>query len=81
MEEISKEQKSIKEGQSQVREKINAIETECELLQEETKLMIQRSALTQLRLVLMLNILKAREEGDFAKAAQFTQLLQLVHIS
>ena len=80
MEEISNAQKSIKEGQSQVREKLKAIEMECEVLREETKLMIQQSALTQLRLALMLNILKAREEGDFAKAAQITQLLRLVHI-
>ena len=79
-EEISNDQKSIKEGQSQVREKLKAIEKECEVLREETKLMIQQSALTQLRLALMLNILKAREEGDFAKAAQITQLLRLVHI-
>ena len=46
MEEISNDQKSIKEGQSQVREKLKAIEMECEVLREETKLMIQQSALT-----------------------------------
>ncbi|XVE74305.1 hypothetical protein DITRI_Ditri12bG0006300 [Diplodiscus trichospermus] len=38
--------------------------------------LIQQSALTQLRLALMLNIVKARDEGDFAKAAQITQLLR-----
>ena len=59
IEEIRKKQKRTEEGQSQVREKINAIEMECELLQEKTKLMIQRSALTQLHLALILNILKA----------------------
>ncbi|GMI90060.1 hypothetical protein HRI_002675300 [Hibiscus trionum] len=81
MEDIRREQNSIKEAQSQVRQKLTAIEMECELLQEETELMIQRSALTQLRLSLMFNILKAREEGDLAKAAQITALLRLfLHI-
>ena len=78
MEEIRKEKESTKEGQLQVREKLKAVEMECELLQEETKCMIQQSALNQLRLALMFNILKARKEGDFAKAAQITQLLRLV---
>ncbi|KAK8498050.1 hypothetical protein V6N13_121447 [Hibiscus sabdariffa] len=72
MEDIRKEQVSIKEAQSQVREKLTAIQMECELLQEETQLMIQRSAFTQLRLSLMFNILKAREEGHLSKAAQIT---------
>ncbi|WRX28206.1 hypothetical protein QQP08_020693 [Theobroma cacao] len=78
IEEIGKEQKSIKEGQSQVREKFKAIEMECQVLKKETELIIQRSALTRLRLALLFHILKAREEGDFAKAAQLTQLLRLV---
>ncbi|XP_017980036.1 PREDICTED: uncharacterized protein LOC18507232 isoform X2 [Theobroma cacao] len=76
IEEIGKEQKSIKEGQSQVREKFKAIEMECQMLKKETELIIQRSALTRLRLALLFHILKAREEGDFAKAAQLTQLLR-----
>ncbi|XVE74308.1 hypothetical protein DITRI_Ditri12bG0006400 [Diplodiscus trichospermus] len=76
MKETSMEQKNIKDGQLQVREKLRAIEMEYKLLQEETMLVIQRSALTQLRLALMLNIVKARDEGDFSKAAQITQLLR-----
>ncbi|XP_021298809.1 uncharacterized protein LOC110427576 isoform X2 [Herrania umbratica] len=76
IEEIGKEQKSIKEGQSQVREKFKAIEMECQVLKKETELITQRSALTHLRLALLFHILKAREEGDFAKAAQLTQWLR-----
>ncbi|XP_039003600.1 uncharacterized protein LOC120130438 [Hibiscus syriacus] len=76
MEDIRKEQKSIKEAQSQLREKLTATRTECEVLREETKLMIQRSASTQLRLSLMFNIIKAREDADFDKAAHFTLLLR-----
>ena len=78
MEEISKEQESIKEGQRWVREKFEAIEEECEQLRKETTEMIKQSAITQIRLALMFNILKAREEGNFAKASHLTQLLRLV---
>ncbi|XP_017980041.1 PREDICTED: uncharacterized protein LOC108662848 [Theobroma cacao] len=78
MEEISKEQESIKEGQRQVRAKFEAIQEECERLREETNNIIQQSAMTQIRLGLMFNILKAREEGNFAKASKLTQLLRSV---
>ncbi|XP_021298824.1 uncharacterized protein LOC110427597 isoform X2 [Herrania umbratica] len=80
IEEIGKKQKSIKEGQSQVREKFKAIEMGCQVLKKETELITQRSALTHLRLALLFHILKAREEGDFAKAAQLTQWLRLIYV-
>ena len=73
---IRREQISIKEGQSEVREKMKAIETECEEVKEEMKVVMQQSVSTHLRLGLMFNILKAREDGDFAKAAHLTQLLR-----
>ncbi|OMO84855.1 hypothetical protein CCACVL1_10611, partial [Corchorus capsularis] len=72
MEDISKEQKKIKEGQRQVREKFEAIEVECEQLRKETNLIMQQSASTQIRLVFMFQILKARENQEFDKAAQLT---------
>ncbi|XP_021300202.1 uncharacterized protein LOC110428642 [Herrania umbratica] len=75
MEGISEEQKGIREGQRQVREKFEAIESECEQLKKETNFIIQQSARTQMKLVLMFRILKAREESDFATAANLTQLL------
>ena len=78
MEEISKQQESIKKGQRQVREKFEAIEEECEQLRKETNKIIKQSAMTQIRLALMFNILKAQEEGNFAKASHLTQLLRLV---
>ncbi|XWS27583.1 hypothetical protein CRYUN_Cryun26dG0128800 [Craigia yunnanensis] len=76
MKEISKEQQIIKEGQKQVREKFKAIEEGCEQLRQETNQIIRQSANTQIRLGLMFNVLKAREQGDFARAAQFTRLLR-----
>ncbi|GMJ11634.1 hypothetical protein HRI_004832600 [Hibiscus trionum] len=63
-------------GQSQVRQKLRAVETEFEALREESKLMIQKSVRTQIRLALMFNILRAREEDDLAKAVHFTHLLR-----
>ncbi|KAB2040130.1 hypothetical protein E1A91_D02G064300v1 [Gossypium mustelinum] len=50
MEEISEEQKNIREGQRQVKEKFGIIESECEGLKRETRLIIQRTARTQVKL-------------------------------
>ncbi|XWS27575.1 hypothetical protein CRYUN_Cryun26dG0128100 [Craigia yunnanensis] len=76
MEETSKERKKIKEGQKQVREKIEAIELECEQLRKETNLIMQQSRNTQIRLAFMFQILKAREDQEFDKAAQLTAALR-----
>ncbi|KAE8692392.1 Heavy metal atpase 2 [Hibiscus syriacus] len=76
MAEISIEQEFIKEGQRRVGAKIEEINEECEQLRGEAQQMIQQSVNTQIRLALMLNILKAREEGYFAKTSQLTQLLR-----
>ncbi|KAA3468418.1 Glycine--tRNA ligase alpha subunit [Gossypium australe] len=72
MREISKEQESIKEGDSQ------AIDDECQQLRRETNQIIQKAANSEIRLALMFQILEARTEGDFAKAHQLTALLREV---
>ncbi|XVE53437.1 hypothetical protein DITRI_Ditri03aG0003100 [Diplodiscus trichospermus] len=69
MKNISKKQKRIKEGQSEVGKNLKAIEIECELRKDETKFMFQQSTLTQLRLAVMFKILKAQKEGHSTKAA------------
>ncbi|XVF77959.1 hypothetical protein PTKIN_Ptkin14bG0089500 [Pterospermum kingtungense] len=74
--EVRLQQKGIKEGQRQVDDKIEAIEAECEQLRRETALIIQQSATIQLRLALMFQILQARENNDFTKAAQLAQNLR-----
>ncbi|XVF00491.1 hypothetical protein REPUB_Repub04eG0005500 [Reevesia pubescens] len=76
MEEISEEQKHIREGQRQVKEKFEVIESECEELKRETRLIIQQSARTQIKLALMFRILKAREMGDCHTAAHLTEMLR-----
>ncbi|XWS57258.1 hypothetical protein CRYUN_Cryun09bG0158800 [Craigia yunnanensis] len=76
MKEISEEQGSIKEGQRQVKEKFEVIESECKNLRQETMIIMQQSACTRLRLAFMFQILKARESNDFAKAAELTHALR-----
>ncbi|KAE8672057.1 Peroxisomal 2,4-dienoyl-CoA reductase isoform 1 [Hibiscus syriacus] len=76
MEEISEEKKSIREGQRQVKEKFDMIESECEELKRETRLVIQQSARTQVKLALMFRILKAREADDISTAATLTEMLR-----
>ncbi|OMO63623.1 hypothetical protein COLO4_32287 [Corchorus olitorius] len=76
MVEISEEQQKIKEGQRQVREKFEAIEFECDQLRKETNLILKQSVSTQIRLAFMFQILKARENGEFDKAAQLTSSLR-----
>ncbi|XP_022734402.1 uncharacterized protein LOC111287969 [Durio zibethinus] len=76
MEEISEEQKEIKEGQRQVREKFEAVEMECDQLRKETNLIMQQSLNTQIRLAFMFQILKARQNQEFDKAAMLTVALR-----
>ncbi|XVF77944.1 hypothetical protein PTKIN_Ptkin14bG0088500 [Pterospermum kingtungense] len=76
MEEISEEQKKIKEEQKQVREKFEAVELECEQLRKETMLITKQSVTTQIRLALMFQILKAREDHDCSKASRLTCALR-----
>ncbi|KAG4214065.1 hypothetical protein ERO13_A01G098051v2 [Gossypium hirsutum] len=75
MEGIRKEQKSINEGQRQVRKRMEAIGEECQQLSIETNKVIRQTAVTQIRLAIMF-ILKARQDGDIAKASHLTHLLR-----
>ncbi|KAE8731471.1 putative Phosphatidylinositol glycan [Hibiscus syriacus] len=76
IEERSEEQEEIKEKQTELREKFEAIDLECAQLQNETRLIIQQSARTQIRLALMFQILKARENQELDKAALLTNALR-----
>ncbi|MBA0580457.1 hypothetical protein Gorai_022673 [Gossypium raimondii] len=76
MKEISEEQEEIKEKQRQEREKFEAIQLECEELKNQTILIAQQTASTQIRLALMLQILKARENLEFDKAVMLTNALR-----
>ncbi|KAK8369317.1 hypothetical protein V6Z12_A01G104300 [Gossypium hirsutum] len=78
MKEISEEQKEIKERQRKERENFEAIELECEELRNQIILIAQQTASTQIRLALMLQILKARENLEFDKAVMLTNALREV---
>ncbi|KAL4323869.1 hypothetical protein GQ457_11G011800 [Hibiscus cannabinus] len=74
--EINKEQNNIKEVQGQLREKLEAIDVECEQLRQETIMVTRQSVNTQIRLALMFQILKAREKHDFSQASHLTSALR-----
>ena len=78
MEEISKQQVSIRQGQKEMRERFVEIESECDQRKKETELISHASDNVQFRLNIIFKILKAREEKDFGKAADLTCSLRLV---
>ncbi|XP_039021713.1 uncharacterized protein LOC120153919 [Hibiscus syriacus] len=79
-EELSKERETIEEVRRRVREKMEAVEEECEQITEETNEIIRQTAMTQIRLALMFNILRARQDGDVAEASHLTQLLRKITV-
>ncbi|XVE83403.1 hypothetical protein DITRI_Ditri16bG0086200 [Diplodiscus trichospermus] len=76
MEGISEEQKNIRKGQREVREKFEAIESECEQLKREIRIIIQQSARTRIKLAIMFQIIKASQQADLATVAKLTRLLR-----
>ncbi|KAJ6314071.1 hypothetical protein OIU78_017682 [Salix suchowensis] len=76
MAEIGEGQKRIREGQREIRQKFEEIESECRRLREETMNITSQSDYNQIRINLMLDILKARQDSDFARADHLTRLLR-----
>ncbi|KAB5521667.1 hypothetical protein DKX38_025986 [Salix brachista] len=76
MVEIGEGQKRIREGQREIRQKFEEIESECRRLREETMSIASQSDYNQIRINLMLAILKARQDSDFARADHLTRLLR-----
>ncbi|KAB5521674.1 hypothetical protein DKX38_025993 [Salix brachista] len=76
MVEIGEGQKRIREGQREIRQKFEEIESECRSLREETMNITRQSDYNQIRINLMFNILKARQDSDFARADHLTRLLR-----
>ncbi|GLT52399.1 hypothetical protein SLA2020_257460 [Shorea laevis] len=76
MQEIGEEQRSIRTEQKKAREKFEEVESKCQQLRRESSLIMQQSDKTRVRLVLMLHILKAREDNDLARATQLTRALR-----
>uniref|UniRef100_A0A6N2KNL8 Uncharacterized protein n=1 Tax=Salix viminalis TaxID=40686 RepID=A0A6N2KNL8_SALVM len=76
MVEIGEGQKRIREGQREIRQKFEEIESECRSLREETMSIAGQSDYNQNRINLMFDILKARQDSDFARADHLTRLLR-----
>ncbi|XP_011026688.1 PREDICTED: uncharacterized protein LOC105127199 isoform X2 [Populus euphratica] len=76
MAEISKQHEEIKQGQKEMRERFEEMDSECEQLKKETEDISHASDNVQLRLNIMLDILKARQEDGFAKVSYPTGSLR-----
>ncbi|XVF14772.1 hypothetical protein REPUB_Repub09cG0090400 [Reevesia pubescens] len=76
MGEISEEQRNIREVQRQVREKMEGIESDCEELKRETRIIVHQTARTQIKLAIMFGIFKASQQSDFATVANLKRLLR-----
>ncbi|GMI68589.1 hypothetical protein HRI_000528200 [Hibiscus trionum] len=70
------EQVNIREEERGVREKFEGVANECEELKRETRTIIQQTATTQIKLALMLHIVKASKQPDHATLAALTHMLR-----
>jgi len=78
MAEIGEQQKRVKKGQMEIRERFKEMEFECDQLKKETFLISKQAGRNQQRLNLMFKIVKAREENNISEADKLTQSLRLV---
>ncbi|XVE99620.1 hypothetical protein REPUB_Repub03eG0215600 [Reevesia pubescens] len=75
---IREDQKCIRVEQRTIGERFGELKRQCDQLKEETDLVMMQSASNQIRLDLMFDILRARKDGDFDKAAILAHFLKLV---
>ncbi|EOX94285.1 Uncharacterized protein TCM_003868 [Theobroma cacao] len=73
---IREDQQRIREEQSKIRRRSGEIESQLDLLKKETEMIIKQTASTQIKLLLMFKILKARAGGYFTEAARLTYFLR-----
>ncbi|OMO81541.1 hypothetical protein COLO4_23522 [Corchorus olitorius] len=73
---VREDQECIREEQIKIRGQFDEIERQCDQLKEETEMIMKQNARTHVKLVLMFNILKAREAGNSVGAATLTHFLR-----
>ncbi|KAG4193169.1 hypothetical protein ERO13_A07G203400v2 [Gossypium hirsutum] len=73
---VREDQLCLIEEQSKLVTRFREIERQCNELKQEAQMMAKQSAMTRLKLELMLGILKAREGGDLVQAANLTRFLR-----
>jgi hypothetical protein len=81
VEELKAVTEEIFEGQKrkeETRQEIEEIKPECQKLKEDNMIISKQIDCNPIKANLMLSILKAREDKNFAQAAQLTQLLRFV---
>ena len=78
MAKIGMDQRRLREEQSHVRQRFTSLKMGCDRLREEINLIFKQATITKIRLAVMFQILKAREDGDFSKAAKLTLFLRSV---
>ncbi|KAE8679210.1 Detected protein of unknown function [Hibiscus syriacus] len=72
---IREDQKCIREEQRDIGEKFGDVRRQCHDLRLETQMIVKQSTFNRIRLSIMFNILRARQDGDFDKAAAFSGYL------
>ncbi|OMO81551.1 hypothetical protein COLO4_23516 [Corchorus olitorius] len=73
---VREDQECIREEESKIRGQFDEIERQCDKLKEETEMIVKQSVRTHIKLVLMFNILKAREAGNSVRAATLSHFLR-----
>ncbi|GKV24603.1 hypothetical protein SLEP1_g34191 [Rubroshorea leprosula] len=67
MEVVAREQKSVKKGQEEIRERLKTVGAECDQLRKETEIILQQRAATLLRLNPIIEVLKAKKDNNVSK--------------
>ncbi|KAK8545832.1 hypothetical protein V6N13_067094 [Hibiscus sabdariffa] len=75
---IREDQRCIREEQRDIGERFGDVKRQCHELRLETEMIVKQSAFNRIRLGLMFNILRARQDGDFDKATAFTGFLSSI---
>ncbi|GMJ11635.1 hypothetical protein HRI_004832700 [Hibiscus trionum] len=75
---IREDQRCIREEQMVIGERFGDVIRQCHELRLETQVMLKQSAFNRIRIRIMLSILRARQDGDFDKAAALTGFLASV---
>ncbi|XVF77974.1 hypothetical protein PTKIN_Ptkin14bG0090900 [Pterospermum kingtungense] len=78
MAKIAMDQQRIREGHRKVGQRLASVKQKCDQLRKETSLIFKQAYITKIKLVLMFQILKARQVGDFSKAANLTRTLRFL---
>ncbi|MBA0783427.1 hypothetical protein Gotri_001142, partial [Gossypium trilobum] len=69
MGQIKEDQRCIRDEQRKIRGRLEDVRRQCDEVRLESEAIVKQSAFNRIRLVVMFQIIKAREDGDFDKVA------------